>query len=148
MTHFVRTFSIMRAYGVRLIAINEVQNYGKIVYIKNIFESDWWEDAKSPAYFSHLSLLILFFLLKGRVKRGGDHGLMPSPKYAPARQAMMMMNMTFALKIIRFQRNKYVEVVRYHHFFTLYTPKTFLSTYLILVCLMSTAGVPYLQLNT
>ena len=29
--HFVRTFSIMRAYGVRHIAIEEVQNYRKIV---------------------------------------------------------------------------------------------------------------------
>ena len=38
MMHFVRTFSIMRAQGVRLIAIEEVRNYGKIVYIKNIFD--------------------------------------------------------------------------------------------------------------
>ena len=49
MMHFVRTFSIMRAYGVRLIAIEEVRNYGKIVayriaYIKNIFQNGWWED--------------------------------------------------------------------------------------------------------
>ena len=29
--HFVRTFSIMPAYGIRLIAIAKVQNYGKIV---------------------------------------------------------------------------------------------------------------------
>ena len=42
MMHFVRTVPIMRA-GVRLIAI--VRNYGKIVYIKNIFENKWWEDA-------------------------------------------------------------------------------------------------------
>ena len=40
--HFVRTFSIMRAYGIRLIAIEEAQNYRKIVY-KNIFENGWWE---------------------------------------------------------------------------------------------------------
>ena len=31
MMHFVRTFSIMRAQGVRLIAIEEVRNYGKDV---------------------------------------------------------------------------------------------------------------------
>ena len=31
MMHFVRAFSIMRAYGVRLIAIEEAQNYGEIV---------------------------------------------------------------------------------------------------------------------
>ena len=35
MMHFVLTFSIMRAYGVRLIAIEEVRNYRKVVYIKN-----------------------------------------------------------------------------------------------------------------
>ena len=39
MMHFVRTFSIMRASGVRLIAIEEIRNYGKIVYIENIFEN-------------------------------------------------------------------------------------------------------------
>ena len=29
MMHFVRLFSIMRAYGVRFIVIEEVRNYGK-----------------------------------------------------------------------------------------------------------------------
>ena len=38
---------------------------------------------KSMAYFSHLEPLILFFLLKGRVKKGG-HGSMLPPKYATA----------------------------------------------------------------
>ena len=42
MMHFVRTFSIMHAQGVRLIAIEEVRNYGKSVYIKKIFENGWW----------------------------------------------------------------------------------------------------------
>ena len=42
MMHFVRTFSIMRAQGVKLIAIKEARNYGKIVYIKNIVENGWW----------------------------------------------------------------------------------------------------------
>ena len=41
MMHFVRTFSITRAQGVRLIAIEEVRNYGKIVYIQNNFENGW-----------------------------------------------------------------------------------------------------------
>ena len=41
MMHFVRTFSIMPAYGLRLIAIEEARNYGKIVYIKNVFENGW-----------------------------------------------------------------------------------------------------------
>ena len=31
MMHFVRTFSIMRAYGVKLTAIEEARNFGKIV---------------------------------------------------------------------------------------------------------------------
>ena len=42
MMHFVCTFSIMRAQGVRFIPIEEVRNYGKIVYIKNFFENGWW----------------------------------------------------------------------------------------------------------
>ena len=50
MMHFVRTFSIMRTEGVRLIAIEEVRNYGKVVFIKNIFENDWWEHAFPPSY--------------------------------------------------------------------------------------------------
>ena len=48
--HFIRTFSIMRASGVRLIAIEEVRNYGKIVRINNIFENGWWEDAYLSFY--------------------------------------------------------------------------------------------------
>ena len=36
MMHFVRTFLIMLALGVRLKAIEEVRNYKKIAYIKNI----------------------------------------------------------------------------------------------------------------
>ena len=35
MMHFVRTFSITRAYGVGLIVSEEVRNYVKIVFIKN-----------------------------------------------------------------------------------------------------------------
>ena len=41
--HFVRTFLVMRAYGVRLIAIEEAQNYRKSVYIRNIIENGYWE---------------------------------------------------------------------------------------------------------
>ena len=47
--HFVCTFSIMRA-DVRLMAIEEVRSYGQIVYIKNIFENDWLEDAYFSSY--------------------------------------------------------------------------------------------------
>ena len=80
---FVRIFSSMLAYGVRLIAIEEARNYGKIVRIKNIFKNGWWEEAypsfypkepslaisyknhpKSLAYFSHLAPLILLFFTK------------------------------------------------------------------------------------
>ena len=39
--HFVRIFSIMRAQGVRLITIEGVRDYEKIVYIKSIFENGW-----------------------------------------------------------------------------------------------------------
>ena len=52
MMHFVRTFLIMRAYGVRRIAIEEVRNYRKIVCIKNVFENGWLEDAYPSSYFS------------------------------------------------------------------------------------------------
>ena len=52
MMHFVRTFLIMRAQGVRLIAVEEVRNYTKIVCIKNIFENGWWEDAYPLSYAS------------------------------------------------------------------------------------------------
>ena len=100
--HFVRSFSIMSAQGVRLIAIEEVRNYGKLYISKTVLKiaGGWmythhptpldrplrpWLKAisyrnyqKSLAYFSHLAPLVLFFLLKGRVKRGG-HGTMPPP---------------------------------------------------------------------
>ena len=49
MVHFIRTFSIARAYDARLIAIEEVRNYGKVVYIRHIFENGWWEDVVYPS---------------------------------------------------------------------------------------------------
>ena len=56
MLNFVRTFLIMRAQGVRfIIAIEEVRNYGKVVYIKSIFENGWWEDDYPSSYLSGLS---------------------------------------------------------------------------------------------
>ena len=42
MINFVRTFLIMRAQGVKLIAFEEVRNCKKIVCIKNVFENGWW----------------------------------------------------------------------------------------------------------
>ena len=50
MMHFVRTFSIMRGEGKRLIAIEGIGDYEKIVYIENIFEGGWWEDAYLSSY--------------------------------------------------------------------------------------------------
>ena len=48
--HFVRTFSIMHAYGVRRIVFEEARNYGKNVCIKNIFQNGWWEEAYPSSY--------------------------------------------------------------------------------------------------
>ena len=49
MMHFVRTFLIMRAYCVTLIVIEKVRNYGKVAFIKNMFENGRWGDA-SPTF--------------------------------------------------------------------------------------------------
>ena len=43
--HFVRRFWIKRAKSARFIVIEEIQNYRKIVCIKNILENGWWKDA-------------------------------------------------------------------------------------------------------
>ena len=40
MMHFARTFSI---------AFKKVQNYGKIVFMKNMFENGWWGGGSAPA---------------------------------------------------------------------------------------------------
>ena len=50
MMHVVHAFLIMRASGVRLIAIEGVRNYRKIICIKNSFENSWWEDAYPLSY--------------------------------------------------------------------------------------------------
>ena len=84
----------MRAYGLRLIAIEEARNYGKIVYIKNMFENGWWEYAyphltpppgsapghkqrkpsKKSGIFQSLDTMNLdSVLLKGKVKGGAWH---------------------------------------------------------------------------
>ena len=48
---FVRTLSIYACLGrIRLIANEGVRNYGKIVYIKNVFENGCWEDAYPSSY--------------------------------------------------------------------------------------------------
>ena len=39
MKQLVCTFSIMRALGVRLIVVEKIQNYEKIVFMKNMFEN-------------------------------------------------------------------------------------------------------------
>ena len=40
----------MRALGVRLVAIEEARNHEEIVYIKNIFQNCWWEEAYPSCY--------------------------------------------------------------------------------------------------
>ena len=74
----------------------------KILYIKNIFENGWWEDAlhiphptllavsyrnhqKSLTYFSHLAPLALFFFTKRQIPKGGGGMAQCSlpPTYAP-----------------------------------------------------------------
>ena len=42
MKQLVCTFSIMRALSVRLIVVEKIQNYEKIVFMKNVFENGWW----------------------------------------------------------------------------------------------------------
>ena len=100
MMHVVRTLSIERALGVRLIVIEEVRNYGKILYIKSTFENGWWENAypssypldpplaisyrnhqKSLVYFSNLTPLILFYFTKKQSYKGGMAQCFPPPKY-------------------------------------------------------------------
>ena len=56
--HFVRTFSILRALGVRLIVIEKVRNYGEIVFIKNIFRDAY----PTPPLDPPLPALITMFL--------------------------------------------------------------------------------------
>ena len=48
MMHFVYIFYFMRAWDVRHIVTEEVQNYGKIVFIIDIFENGWWGVDASP----------------------------------------------------------------------------------------------------
>ena len=46
MMHFGRTFRFMLAMGVKIFVIEEVQSYGKIVFIKKtLMKSDWWGNA-------------------------------------------------------------------------------------------------------
>ena len=84
-----------------LIAMEEVQKYGKIVtYASKTFLNmvggrmhtphptllaiSYRNHLKSLAYFSHLAPLILFFFTKRQSQKGrGEHGTMPlHPKYA------------------------------------------------------------------
>ena len=54
MMHFVRTFSITCALSVRLIVIDKVGNYEKVVFTKNMFENGWW----GGGCISHISFWI------------------------------------------------------------------------------------------
>ena len=89
--------------SVRLIAIKEVRNYRKTVYIKNIFENGWWEDAYPSSYppgsahgqklekpskesgiFQSLGTInFAFFIKRQSQKKGGSMAQSPPLKYAP-----------------------------------------------------------------
>ena len=83
---------------IRLMAIEEVRNYGKIACIKNIFENGWGEDAYPSSYpsgfapnlklqkpskesgiFQSLGTIsIVLFTKRQSQKGGGGHGTMAS----------------------------------------------------------------------
>ena len=88
MMHFVRTFSVVRAKR-KAYCYQRGSNYGKIIYIKSIFENGWWKNAYPSSYppgsapghklqkpskesgiFQSLGTInFVLFLLKSRVKR-------------------------------------------------------------------------------
>ena len=78
MMHFFRIFSIMRAYGSRLIAIDKAGNSGKIVYIKNIFENGLWEEAYPPEFAQAVSYKNYQKSLTQSQRQGGARGPAPS----------------------------------------------------------------------
>ena len=100
MIHFVCTFSINRAQGVRLTAFEEMQNYGKIVWAtsKTFLKMSsgrlhtpqpnsldpsqaeiYGNHQKSLVYVCHLAPLILFFFTKRPSQKEGGDGSMPLP---------------------------------------------------------------------
>ena len=98
MMHFVSIFLIMRAQGVRVIAIEEVQNYEKNCIHQKHFQKWLVENAylssypldppraishknhqKSLAYFSHLAPLVLFLFTKRRSEKRGATAQWPPP---------------------------------------------------------------------
>ena len=100
MMHFVRAFLVMRAKR-KAYCYQRGSNYGKIVYIKSIFENGWWKNAypssyppgsapghklqnrqKSLAYFSHLAPLNLFFFTKEPSQKEGMVQCSPPTKHA------------------------------------------------------------------
>ena len=80
MMHFFRIFSIMRAYGSRLIAIDKAGNSGKIVYIKNIFENGLWEEAYPPKFAQAISYKNYQKNLAQSQRQGGARGPVPQSK--------------------------------------------------------------------
>ena len=100
MMHFVRTFLIMRAQGERLIAIEGVRNYRKIVayaskkFLKmaggrmHIFYPipldsplgiSYRNHQKNLEYFSHLAPLVLFLFIERQSQKGGGMAKWPRP---------------------------------------------------------------------
>ena len=140
-------FTITRVKGVRLIAIEEVikkyiQNYGKNVYIKNMFENGWWEDGYTHHPTTPLihpwpkatetikkvwHILVTWhhefcsFLLKGRVKREGRHGTTAPSKYAPDNCVKKLKNMQLFFRKYNFKANlSNSKTKSVHTFFILY----------------------------
>ena len=70
--HFVRTFSIMSALGVRLIVTEKVRNYGEIVFIRNMFQNSFGGIASpTPPLVPPLPALITMSLTTAPTSRFG-----------------------------------------------------------------------------
>ena len=99
MMHFVRTFSIMRVKAQGLLLSKRFDIMEKLYTTKTFLKMaggrmhiaysspcppvsapghKLQKALKELAYFSHLAPLLLFFLLKDRVRKGREHGPMPS----------------------------------------------------------------------
>ena len=57
---FVRTFRFVLAGGVGIIIIEDIQNYGKIVFIRSVVENGWLPHI----IFSFSFFILIFFYLE------------------------------------------------------------------------------------
>ena len=76
MMHFGRKLHfrlcVRRAQGLML--SQKVRNYGKVVFIKNMFENGWWGDASPPSFL----FVFCLFLYNKRVAARLEVQLVPS----------------------------------------------------------------------